>query len=347
MMKRLNVGPNRFPVFKIARSKCLTLSGVRAGVALFLSCFYVLGMAQTGVAWPNKPVTLIVPNSAGGPSDLLARLVASKLSESIKVPVLVDNRPSNNGIIAVEYVAKNAPSNGTVLLVSNSGTQTVNPSLYQKLPYDAQRDFAPITEAIASGLVAVALPSFAPNSIRELVAFAKKNPHHLSFAIAGATGEIGVNLFEKQAHIEALNINYKGGTPAVFAVMSGDAHINLANLSTVSQLVEGGKLKIIGVTSAKRDPLLPNVPTFAENDLEGYELEIWYGFHAPAKTSSAMAMAYQKEIARILQLPEIKDKLSAGGYTIVASTPEAFEKRIQADLIKFRRIIIDSKMPLQ
>ena len=313
--------------------------------ATMLLCAAQAG-AQAVSGLPSRPVTIIVPNSAGGPSDLLGRLVASKLAESIKQNVLVDNRPSNNGLVAVEYVAR-APADGSVLLVGNSGTHAVNATLYRKLPYDPLRDFAPITESIASGLVAVAQPALPANSVRELIAHAKKNPGKVTFAIAGATGEIGVNLFKKQSGIDANNVNYKGGTPAVFAVLSGDAHINLANLSTVSQLVEGGKLKIIGVTSAKRDPLLPNVPTFAENGLEGYEIEIWYGFHAPVKMSAALVQVYQKEIARILQMPDIKEKLVSGGYTIVSSTPDQFAEKNRRDLEKFRKIILESGMPLQ
>jgi tripartite-type tricarboxylate transporter receptor subunit TctC len=293
--------------------------------------------------FPNKPVMILVPNAAGGPSDLIARLVAPKLSETLRQNVIVDNRPSNNGIVAAEMGAR-AATDGTVIFGGNSGTHAVNATLYRKLPYDPIRDFVPITEAIASGLVAVANPRLPVESVRDLIAYARNAPGRVNFAIAGATGEIAVNVFKKQARIDANNVNYKGGTPAVFAVISGEAQINLANYSTVAQLVEAGKLKIIGVTGARRDPLLPNVPTFAENGLDGYEVEIWYGFFAPAKTPDAIVQAYYREISRIVNLPEIKDRLVAGGYDIVASTPEQFSAKVKRDLAKYRKIILESGM---
>lgn len=296
-------------------------------------------------ALPNKPVTILVPNTAGGPSDLIARLVAAKLGETLRQNVIVDNRASNNGIVAAEMAVR-APADGTVIFGGNSGTHAVNATLYKKLPYDPLRDFAPITEAISSGLVAVANPKLPAESIRDLIAYAKASPGKLIFAIAGATGEIAVNRFKRQAQIDANNVNYKGGSPAVFAVISGEAHINLANYSTVAQLVEGGKLKIIGVTGAKRDPLMPNIPTFAENGLDGYDVEIWYGFFAPAKTPPAIVQAYYREIARILALPDIKERLVSGGYTIVASAPEPFGEKVRRDVATYRKIILESGMQL-
>ncbi len=317
-----------------------------AGVALAPALAAAQGTAPAAAsALPNRPVTILVPNTAGGPSDLIARLVAGKLGETLRQNVIVDNRASNNGIVAAEMAAR-APADGTVIFGGNSGTQAVNATLYRKLPYDPLRDFAAITEAIASGLVAVANPKLPAESIRELIAHAKASPGKLVFAIAGATGEIAVNRFKKQAQIDANNVNYKGGSPAVFAVISGEAHVNLANYSTVAQLVEGGKLKIIGVTGAKRDPLVPSVPTFAENGLDGYDVEIWYGFFAPAKTPAAVVQAYYREIARILALPDVRERLVAGGYTIVASTPEVFGEKVRRDIATYRRIILESGMPL-
>ena len=303
------------------------------------------GQSAATSVFPNKPVTILVPNAAGGPSDLIARLIAPKLSETLRQNVIVDNRASNNGIVAAEMAAR-AATDGSVIFGGNSGTQAVNATLNRKLPYDPLRDFAPITEAISSGLVAVANPRMPVESIRDLIAYARNAPGKVNFAIAGATGEIAVNVFKKQAQIDANNVNYKGGTPAVFAVISGEAQITLANYSTVAQLVEGGKLKIIGVTGARRDPLLPNVQTFAENGLDGYEVEIWYGFFAPAKTPDAIVQAYFREIARIVNLPEIRGRLVAGGYDVVASTPEVFAAKVGRDLAKYRKIILDANMQI-
>ena len=341
----MHTGNDAILAWKVTRSTRSTVVSLTA-LAAFASCPTVSPAQGTPASvFPNKPVTILVPNAAGGPSDLIARLIAPKLSETLRQNVIVDNRASNNGVVAAEMAARSA-ADGSVIFGGNSGTHAVNATLYRKLPYDPIRDFAPITEAIASGLVAVANPRLPADSIKDLIAYAKKAPGKLNFAIAGATGEIAINVFKMQARIEANNVNYKGGTPAVFAVIAGEAQLNLANYSTVAQLVEAGKLKIIGVTGARRDPLLPNVPTFAENGLEGYEVEIWYGFFAPAKTPAATVQAYYKEIARIVNLPEIRDRLVAGGYEIVASPPDKFGEKVKRDLEKYRKIILESGMQL-
>jgi tripartite-type tricarboxylate transporter receptor subunit TctC len=299
-----------------------------------------VGMAQ---GLPNKPIRVVVPNAAAGPNDLVGRVIAPKLSEATGQPVVVDNRPSANGVVGSEIVARAAPD-GTTLAVGNSGTHAVNATLYKKPPYDPIRDFAPITEVIYAPLVLVANPSVNANNVKELIAEAKRNPGKLNIAVAGATGEIAGNLIKLQGKANMNNIPYKGGAPAITALLSNESQLTLTLYSSLKGPIDAGKLKPLGVTSAKRDPALPNVPTVAEGGLPGYEVEFWVGYFAPAKTPSGTVHALNREIVRILNMPDVKDSLVKLGYQVVGSTPEQFAQRVKRDAEKYRRVILESKM---
>ena len=292
---------------------------------------------------PPRPLQIVVANAAGGPADFIARVISPKLSESLRQSVVVDNRPSANGVVAGEFVAR-AAADGSVIAVGNSGTHAINYSLYKKPTYDPVRDFAAITEIVNGSLVLVAHPRVPANSVRELIAEAKKAPGKFNIAIAGATGEVAGNAFKLKAGIVLNNVPYKGGAPAVIAVMSDESQLVLTNLSGVATQVEAGKLKILGVTGTRRDAQLPNVPTFSESGLDGYEVEMWYGLFAPAKTPAAIVQALQREVARIVAIPDIREKFVTGGYEVVATTPEQFAERVRRDTEKYRRIIVESGM---
>ena len=319
------------------RKSCRLLSVL---VGLVLCPAVSFGQAS---ALPNKPIRIVVPNAAAGPNDLVGRLIAPKLSETIGQNVIVDNRPSANGVIGAEYVAR-AVADGTVLAVGNSGTHAVNFTLYKKPSYDPVKDFAPITEVIYSGLVLVANPSVKANNVRELIDEAKRAPGKLNIAVAGATGEIAGNLIKLQGKVDLNNIPYKGGAPAVTAVLSNESQLVLTLYSSLKGPIDAGKLKPIGVTSSQRDPHLPNVPTIAESGLDGYQVEFWVGFFAPAKTPAATVQALSKEIVRIVNLPEIKNRLTSLGYEVVGSTPEQFAERVRRDTEKYRKVILGSGM---
>ena len=294
-------------------------------------------------ALPNKPVRIIVPNAAAGPNDLAGRMIAPKLSETLGQNVIVDNRPSANGVIGAEYVARATPD-GTVLAVGNSGTHAVNGTLYKHPTYDPVRDFAPISEVIFSGLLLVTNPQVKANDIKELIAEAKRAPGKLNIAVAGATGEIAGNLIKMQGHVQMNNVPYKGGAPAMVAVMSNESQLVLTLYSSLKGPIEAGKLKPLGITSSRRDPQLPNVPTLSESGLEGYEVEFWVGFFAPAKTPAATVHALSREIARIVNLPDVKERFVTSGYEVVGSTPEQFAERVRRDTEKYRKIILESGM---
>ena len=319
------------------RATCRLLS-VLAGMALCPAASY--GQAS---ALPNKSVRIIVPNAAGGPNDLTGRMLAPRLGEALRQSVIVENRASANGVTGSEYVAR-ADADGSILAVGNSGTHAVNATLYKRPTYDPERDFAAISEIIFSSLVLVANPRIQANTVAELIAEAKRAPGKLNIAVAGATGEIAGNMIKLQGRIELNNIPYKGGAPATIAVVSDESQLLLTLYSSLAALINAGKLKPLGVTGSRRDPQLPNVPTLAESGLDGYQVEFWVGIFAPAKTPVATVQALNREIVRIVNMPEVKDRFVTAGYEVVASTPEQFAERVRRDTEKYRRIILDTGM---
>jgi tripartite-type tricarboxylate transporter receptor subunit TctC len=292
---------------------------------------------------PNKPMQFIVPNPPGGGPDFIARLIAPKLSEAVRQNVLVENRASANGIVGTEFAAR-AAADGSVVAFGNAGTHAINATLYRKLPYDPVRDFAAVTEIAAATLVLVTHPSVPAKSVRELIALAKKSPGKLNIAIAGATGELAGNAIKLQAGIDMKNIPYKGGGPATIAVISGESDMTLTNYIAVVRHVEAGKLRMLGVTSAKRAALIPNVPTIAENGLNGYEYELWYGMFVPARVPAPVVQALYREVARIIDIPEVRERLVTTGHTVVASTPEQFSAKVRREVEKYRKLILATGM---
>jgi len=310
------------------------------GVSLACGAVHAQGQTQ----WqPNRPVQIIVPNPPGGGPDFIARLLAPRLAEAVKQNVVVDNRSSNNGIVGTEAATRGAPD-GTSMILGNSGTHAINASLYRKLPYDPLRDFVAVTEIAAPALVLLTHPSVPARNLKELIALAKKLPGKLNIAVAGATGEIAGNAIMLAAGIDMKNIPYKGGAPATIAILSGESDMTLTNYVAVAKHIEAGKLRILGITSAKRSPRIPDVPTIAESGLTGYAVEMWYGLFMPAKTPPGLAQAVYRETSRIVALPEVRERLEATGHTITNSAPEQFSEKVKLEVEKFRKIILDSKM---
>lgn len=314
-----------------------------AALVLYPAVALGQGPAAAPGLLPNKTMQIIVPNAPGGGPDFIARLIAPKLREVFGQNVVVDNRPSNNGIVATEFLAR-AVADGSIIGFGNAGTHAINATLYKKLSYDPVRDFAAISEIASASMVLVTNPKLAANSVRELIAEAKQAPGRLIIAVAGATGEVAGNALKLQAGIDMNNVNYKGGAPAVIAIISGDAHMTLTNYTAVAKQVEAGRLKLLAVTGARRALQLPNVPTFAENGLDGYDHSLWYGLFAPAKTPPAVVQAYYREVARIISLPEVRERLVATGHEVIGSTPEQFTDKVKREVEKFRKIILESGM---
>ncbi len=317
---------------------------------MILTRFTVILMALSGgfayAQWqPARPVQLVLPNAPGGGPDYIARLIAPKLSEAIKQNVVVDNRASNNGIVGTEIAARGAPD-GSMLIIGNSGTHAINASLYRKLPYDPVRDFSAVSEIASPTLVLLTHPSVPVRNVKQLIALAKQSPGKLNVAIAGATGELSGNAMKLMAGVDIRNIPYKGAGPAIVALISGESDLLFTNYVAVEPQVAAGKLRIIGITSAKRSPRIPDVPTIAEGGLEGYAVEMWYGLFLPAKAAPGLVQAVYRETSRIVALPEMRERFEATGHTVVNSTPEQFSEKQKREVEKFRKIIVDSGMQL-
>jgi tripartite-type tricarboxylate transporter receptor subunit TctC len=295
---------------------------------------------------PSKTIVIIVPNAPGGGPDIIARMMAPRLTESLHQSVVVENRPSVNGVVATEFVAR-APADGSVIAMGNSGTHAINASLYKKLSYDPVRDFAAVTELATSSLVLVANTKLPANTVKELIAEAKKMPGKLNIAIAAATGEIATNALKLQAQIEMNNIPYKGGGQATVAVLSNEAQMVITNYALVASHVEAGRLKVLGITSGKRASQLPNIPTIAESGgLDGYGIDQWYGVFVPAKTPPAVVQGLSREMVRIIKLPEVRDKLVATGHEIIGSTPEQFAEKVKREVEMYRKIVVGANMQI-
>ena len=298
---------------------------------------------EAGAQEFTKPLQIVSPNVPGGPNDLIARLISVRLGELLRQNVIVENRASANGVVGAEYVARAAPD-GSIIGIGNSGTHAINATLYRQLPYDPVRDFAPITELAENGLVLVAHPGVPANSVTELIALAKKQHDKLNIAVAGATGEVAGNALKIQAKIGMANIPYKGGAPAVIAVISGEADMTITTYGVVIGQIKAGKLKPLAVTSAKRLSLLPDVPTVAENGLPGYEAIIWYGLFAPARTPEKIVRRLRDEVVKALNMLKIRERLLADNFDIIGSTPEEFTAMVKREVEKYRKIILESGM---
>lgn len=303
-----------------------------------------VGQESTAAAQLPKQVRIVTASVGGTGPDFIARLIAPKLSESTRVNAIVENRPSVNGIVAAQFVAK-AAADGSVVMMGNAGTHAINAALYKKLPYDPASDFSPITEIASVPLALVIHPIVPAKSVKDLVALAKRSPGKLNIAVAGAAGELMGNAMKLQANVDMKNIPYKGGAQAAFAVISGEADMTFTSYVVIAPHVEAGKLRVLGVSSSERMPQLPNVPTIAENGLAGYDHEQWYAVFAPAKTPAAVVQVLHREITRVVNLPDIHERLIATGHRVVAGTPAQLGEKVRRDIERTRQIMRASGMP--
>jgi tripartite-type tricarboxylate transporter receptor subunit TctC len=290
---------------------------------------------------PQKPVRLLVPAVAGGPSDFAARLIAPKLALALNRNVVVDARASVNGIVATELAARAAPD-GATLAIGNNGTHVINVGLYRKLPYDPQRDFAPVSKLISAGTVLVAHPRLEANSLAEFIAAAKREPGKINIAVAGANGAVTTAVLKSAAGIVLNNVPYKGSAPSEFAVVSGEVAVAMLSLPIAAPYVKSGKMKALGISTARRAALLPDVPTMAEAGIANFEFGNWHGLFAPAGTPARIVDTLYAEVARILREPDVRDLVHARGSEIIASTPAEFAATLRADIPLYRRIMADA-----
>ena len=286
----------------------------------------------------------IVAASVGGTGpDFIARLIAPKLGEGLRNSVIVENRPSTNGIVAAQFTARAAPD-ASVLMMGNAGTHAINAALYKKLDYDPVNDFAAISEIASIPLALVVHPSVPAKSVRELITLAQRFPGKLNVAVAGAAGELMGNALKLQAKASMTNVPYKGGAQAAIAVMAGETDMTFTSYVVIAPHVESGRLRVLGVSSATRMPQLPKVPTIAENGLPGYEHEQWYALFAPAKTPPALVQALYREVVRIVNTAEVNERLLSTGHRVIAGTPRQLADKVRLEIEKTRRIMQASGM---
>jgi tripartite-type tricarboxylate transporter receptor subunit TctC len=315
--------------------------------SLTLVCLAALACAPAAAQEPSKrPIRLLVPSPPGGPSDFAARLVAPKLSEALGRNLIVDNRQSVNGILASEIAAK-SPPDGNTLLIGNNGTLVMNVGLYKKLPYDPLRDFVPITQLVSAGTALVASPKFPPQTFKELVAAARKNPGKFNIGVAGANGAVGTEVLKQAAGINLNNIPYKGSSPTEQAIIAGEVELALLSIPVVTPQVKSGRMKIYGVTTAKRSHMLPDVPTIQEQGLEGYEFGNWHGLLAPRGTPDKFVREVHRAAVKVLGTKEMNDLVLARGNEVIANSPEEFAAKLKRDIPRYRKIIAESGIEIQ
>jgi tripartite-type tricarboxylate transporter receptor subunit TctC len=318
-------------------SMCLVRATLLSALALGLPSTAIC--ASGPAPYPAKAVRIIVPYAAGGGTDVQARLIGAKLSEMWSQPVIIDNRPGGGTVIGTELVAR-SPADGYTLVIGTP-THVVNVWLYPKLPFDPIRDFEPITLLTASPNIFVVHPSLPVTTVKAFIALARARPRQISYGSSGngGTGHLAMEMMKQMAHIQAVHVPYKGGGPAINAVLSGEVSALINNMiPTVSQ-VKAGRLRALGVTSRTRSSAMPEVPTIAESGLPGFEAVAWFGLFAPANTPAAIIEKLHADFAKALKLPEVRQMLESQGAEAVASSPREFAQTVRSDLEKWRGVV--------
>jgi tripartite-type tricarboxylate transporter receptor subunit TctC len=316
--------------------------GARAGItAAVLAGLWTGNAASQG--YPAKPVRMVVGFAPGGATDILARSIAQKMSESWGQQAVVDNRPGASGMIAAEFVAKAAPD-GHTLLVASPGEIAINPHLYRKISYDPTRDYIAVTLAGVTPLLLVVHPSVPARSVAELIRLARQKQGELTYASAGAGGapHLAAEFFKSLARIDLVHVPYKGGAQAVVAMLAGEVAVYFSGLPPALPHVKTGRLRALAVTTSKRAPLAPDVPTFEESGLRGFDITNWFGVFVPAGTPPDIVSKIQAEIVRGLRLPDVRERLAAQGLEAIGSTPEELDRFVRAESAKYAKIINDA-----
>jgi tripartite-type tricarboxylate transporter receptor subunit TctC len=321
---------------------------MRARAKYFLAAAVVaaIGGARPAAAgYPDHPVKIIAPFTAGGPTDLTARLLADKLSQSLKQQFYVEDRPGAGGNIGMLQVARSAPDGYTLLVASSS--YVVNPSLYANKPYDPFKDFMPVSLAAAAPNILVVHPSVPARTVKELVALLQANAGKYAIANSGlgTTPQLAAELFKLTFKYDQPSVPYAGGAPAIQATVAGQTPVGFANMTTAQPHIVSGTLRGIALTALKRSAVLPDVPTMLESGVEGQESETMQGVLVPAATPIEIVDLLNREIVKAMQLPDVKAKCAELGLDVVASTPTEFEAYIKKEVDKWRRVIVDAKIP--
>ncbi|HET6493056.1 MAG TPA: tripartite tricarboxylate transporter substrate binding protein [Burkholderiales bacterium] len=311
---------------------------MKRALGILLAAAALCGAAQAQQNYPVRPVRLIVPSSPGGGTDITARIIAPKLGEYLGQQVVVENRPGAGTMIGGEAVARAAPDGYTLLM--GISTLAINPAMYKRVPYDALRDFAPISQVVALPNMLVTHPSLPVKSVKELIAFAKARPGQINFASAGVgtNPHLAMELFLSMTDLKMVHVPYKGSGQGVIDLLAGHVTVMMPSILTALNYVKNKRLRALGVTSAKRAAGVPDIPTIAEAGVPGYEAVQWFGVLAPAATPRDIIMRLHKEIVRTVQAPDIKPKLINDGADPVGSSPEEFAAFIRSETNKWAKV---------
>jgi tripartite-type tricarboxylate transporter receptor subunit TctC len=306
-----------------------------AGIAL--ATLAALAHAQ---AWPSKPIKWVVPFAPGGTTDILARTVGEKLALALGQPVIIENKPGAGGGVGAEFTAKAAPD-GYTIMGGTISTHAINASLYKNLPYDPVKDFVAITLIARVPNMLVINPDVPAKDVKELIALLKANPAKYSFASSGngTSQHLSGELFKSMSGTDMQHIPYKGSPPALQDVMGGQVTMTFDNITTAWTLAKAGKLRALAVTTAKRSSIAPEVPTLAESGLPGFEVGSWQGVFAPAGTPPDIVKRLNAEVVKILNLPEVREKLGGLGAEIVANSPEEFSALVKSEVVKWADVV--------
>jgi tripartite-type tricarboxylate transporter receptor subunit TctC len=310
----------------------------------FMFLFVVLLCVSNafGQPYPSKPIRIVVPYPPGGFNDTLGRTLAAKFTEAWGQPSFVENKPGANTVIGVDHVAKSAPDGYTLLIVAFPFA--VTPSLLKDMPYDTVKDFSPVIWAAVSPNVLVVNPTLPVKSVGELIALAKAKPGSLSYASTGngSSNHISMELFKSLAGVDIVHIPYKGSGPAVTDLLGGQVQLMFDNAPNVMPQVKAGRLRALGMSSAKRASFAPDIPTVAESGVPGYEVAVWFGLVAPAGTPREIVQKLNAEVLRILAMPDVRERFVSQGVEPVGSTPEQFGEHIKSQMAKWGKVVRDA-----
>src|SRR5687768_7987761 len=306
----------------------------------FFICLVVFSSLAAAQSFPAKPIRVIVPSPPGDGSDVVARLIGEKLAAAWGQQVVVDNRPGAGGRIGTELAAKAAPD-GYTWIMGNAGSHGINGGLYRNLPYDLEKDFAPITQIMRAPNALVVSPSLGVGSVAELIALLKKNPGKYSYGSGGngSSAHLSAELFKSMAGVDIVHIPYKGATLALTDLIAGNVVMFMGNLPPAMGHIKAGRIKALAVTTPARSKFVPELPTVSESGLKGFETVAWFGLIAPAGTPADVITRTREEVARITHTPELRARIESLGGEPVGNTPQEFATIIRADIAKWRRVV--------
>jgi tripartite-type tricarboxylate transporter receptor subunit TctC len=325
-----------------ARSQETTMQFKRS--ILMLAGLATAAFAQAQGSWPTKPITLVVPFAAGGPTDVVARTLGASLSKSLGQTVVIENKLGAGGTVAASYVAKAAPDGYTLMLTAS--IHVVTPFLRKTVPYDVITDFTPITLVASGPLVVSTAPGVPAKTLKEFFDLVRKDPNKYTFATSsfGSAGHLALELLKRDAGVETLVIAYKGASPALTDLMSGQVQLMADPMLSSLPLAKAGSIKALAITSTKRMASAPEIPTIAESGMKGFDFASWYGLWAPKGLPADLVTRIQGEVAKIVERPDVKERLGVLGFEPIGSTPAYFAKYIKDEMAKYEQIVKDANI---